>query len=88
MVDARPPSAETGPAPPPGLPPWLAALLLSLVLVGACKAVLALCVPAPGEAWILRWLRLLAAHPTRSTLACALLFASVLPRRKLFPSNG
>lgn len=87
MHDARPAQPER-PACAPGPPVWLSALLLSLVLVGACTAVLALDPPAPGEPWIVRWLRLFAAHPARSTLATALLIASALPRRKLFPSNA
>jgi hypothetical protein len=61
-------------------PAWLLALALSLLLVGVSMAITELHPPAESDPIALRWLRILAGHPYRSTCALALLAWSLAPR--------
>ena len=55
--------------------------ILSAGIIQLLAAVLAALPPAPGEPWLLRWLRTGGEHPVRSTLALGLaLQALALPR--------
>ena len=63
-------------------PAWLAALVLSLLLVGASVALTELLQPAEADGLPLRWLRLFASHPVRSLLAVALILWSLHPRHR------
>jgi hypothetical protein len=66
----------------PRAPISLWAITLSPLLVGASIAICQLLPPSESDPLVLRWLRLLAAHPGRSLIAVALLVWALHPPRK------
>jgi hypothetical protein len=57
------------------------ALALSLLLLGASVAITELLPPAESDPLALRWLRILAGHPWRSSCALALIAWALAPRQ-------
>ena len=86
------PGTPPGSNPPPGPPGRVAAALTPLAIGVALWAAVhlgdALLPPGPGEARIGRWLRKLAEHPLRGSLALGLLLAAGLPRYRSGERDG
>jgi len=70
---------------PPGPILSLGRLLLALALPAAAMLACAAIRPEPGEPAWLRWLRVLADHPVRASLAAALVILAVSPPAEAEP---
>jgi len=62
-------------------PPWVASWVAAAAAMGLLAALSPAWPPAAGEGSCARWLRMLAEHPIRGTLALGLVLWALGPRR-------